>query len=249
MGLSEVTFRESTPRVMRASLAQIARSHTLRCDAKQAERRYQELDRLLSQIPNLTLGSVLPRPFIKGAQPVYSEELDGDGTPVISTMAIQGLSINVEACRLARQVDFGPANIRQPRLNDVLLTLDGGVSIGKPALFTFAETFAIDSHVAILRDVVIDPRLLVYLLASPIGQAQFQRAESGASGQTGVTEDDVRRFRFPSIEPGAAESAVADLEASRAEVRKAREAAQAQETEAWKQFVKATWASVNHQDS
>lgn len=34
-------------------------------------------------------------------------------------------------------------------------------------------------------------------VASPIGQLQFNRAESGASGQTSVTEEDLRRFRFP----------------------------------------------------
>ncbi|GAG19405.1 unnamed protein product, partial [marine sediment metagenome] len=101
---------------------------------------------------------------------------------------------------------------RKPRPGDVLLTMDGGTSIGKPVLFDLEDDFATDSHVAILRPVGLDPKLLVYLLASQLGQLQFQQAESGASGQTAVTEADVRRFRFPILDESLCSRITSDLE-------------------------------------
>jgi hypothetical protein len=93
---------------------------------------------------------------------------------------------------------------RKLRDGEVVLTTDGGTSIGKAAVFMMPKTdegepvdygFTVDSHVAILCPFGKSPPLLAYLLGSPMGQLQFQRAESGASGQTAVSEDDVRRFR------------------------------------------------------
>jgi len=88
-------------------------------------------------------------------------------------------------------------NFRFIQILLILLSVDGGTSIGKTVLFDLEGNYTIDSHVTILRPVGIDPLVIVYLLASPMGQLQFQRAESGASGQTSVTEDDIRRFKFP----------------------------------------------------
>ena len=137
-------------------------------------------------------------PFVKGNQPQYLEVATDESVPVINTLSIQDLSLHPEHCRHIRREDFDLlAPQRKVRLNDVLLTVDGGVSIGKPCRFDFDEEYTIDSHVAILRPVSISPIVLVYLLASPLGQMQFRRAESGASGQTAVTEADIRRFVFP----------------------------------------------------
>jgi restriction endonuclease S subunit len=193
--------QESAPFVMRASLSLISKSHTLRCDAKQAEIRFSEYDLFITNVDHLYLGDYLPKAFIKGAQPKYIEALEPEGVPVISTICIQQLAIHKELCRYITQEDYDALEEeRQPRIGDVLVTVDGGTSIGKPVYFDIDEDFAVDSHVAILRPVGLDPKLLVYLLASPLGQIQFQQAESGASGQTGVTEDDIRRFRFPVID-------------------------------------------------
>ena len=76
--------------------------------------------------------------------------------------------------------------------------MDGGVSIGKPLHFTSCQEMTMDSHIVALRPDGIGPLSLAYLLASPLCQIQFRQAESGASGQTSVTEDDVRRFKIPS---------------------------------------------------
>lgn len=104
----------------------------------------------------------------------------------------------VSDCRYITEEDFDdiPENRRLKR-DDVLLTMDGGTSIGKTAVFNFTGNYTIDSHVAILRPHGISAKALAYLLASPLGQLQFKKAESGASGQTSVTEDDLRRFVFP----------------------------------------------------
>lgn len=219
MALMPNLQREKMPMAMTASLRLVSQSHTLRCDAKQAERRFSEFGRFISSAEHFSLGDFLPKPFVKGCQPNYIETPGPTGVLVISTITIQRLSIQKELCRFITYDDYEALdNARKPKKSDVLLTMDGGTSIGKPALFDFDEDYAIDSHVAILRPVGLDPKLLVYLLASPLGQIQFQRAESGASGQTAVTEEDIRRFRFPLIDEQAICEIVANVDAQRAEL-------------------------------
>jgi hypothetical protein len=119
----------------------------------------------------------------------------------------------------------------------VLLTVDGGTSIGKPVLFDLSGDWAVDSHVAILRPVGLDAALLVYLLASPLGQLQFQRAESGASGQTSVTETDLRRFRFPHLATDVAREAVRAVTEAAREAARLRTAAATTLEEGWEDFL------------
>lgn len=226
-----------TPRIMSATLGTVAKSLTLRCDARQSEDRFSTFDAWISTVPHFTLGELLPAPIVKGAQPEYSDSATG-GIPVISTMAIQNLQIDTAACRMAATVDYGINGARKPREHDVLLTVDGGPSIGKPVRFDLVGDWAVDSHVAILRPQGLDPNMLVYLLASPIGQLQFQRAESGASGQTAVTEDDIRRFRFPKLDPAIAATALGDVDKARAEAARLRKEAEATEAGGWEEFLK-----------
>jgi hypothetical protein len=229
--------REKTPLVMRGSLSLIAKSHTLRCDAKQAERRFEEFEAFISSIDHFCLGDFIPNSFSKGSQPNYNESLEPDGVPVISTIVIQQLGIRTELCRYVTSEDFDALDeSRKPRKGDVLLTMDGGPSIGKPVLFDMDDDYANDSHVAILRPEGLDPRYLVYLLASPIGQVQFQRAESGASGQTAVTEDDVRRFRFPVISDEKIQYVVSQLDSGRCEIAELLAKLRDKEHQAWAAF-------------
>ena len=188
--------REAFPIVTKTSLKRVARTHSLRCDSRQSESRFIELDSLLDKQETCFLGDFLPNPIVKGSQPNYLQE--GDGIPVINTLSVQKMQINIESCRRISLDDFDclPSN-RKLRQGDVVLTMDGGTSIGKVALFDLDGEFCTDSHVAILRPVGISPSALVFLLASPLGQIQFQRFESGASGQTAITEEDLRRFRLP----------------------------------------------------
>ena len=116
--------------------------------------------------------------------------------------------------------------------------MDGGTNIGKPVLFDLDEDYAIDSHVAILRPFGIDPRYVVYLLACPLGQIQFNRAESGASGQTSVTEEDIRRFRFPVINSERVEGIVDEFQQQRAEIAKLAQELSAKEEQSWGGFYK-----------
>jgi hypothetical protein len=194
-------------------------------------------DEYISSVDHFYLGDYLPDAFIKGSQPKYLETLEPNGVPVISTLAIQQMSIRIDQCRFIAQEDFEIMDDdRKPKHKDVLLTVDGGTSIGKPVLFDLDDDYAIDSHVAILRPVGLDPRMLVYLLASPLGQLQFQRAESGASGQSGVTEEDIRRFRFPSMSDEAVESIVTSIERSREELADLAAQLKEKEYQVWKEF-------------
>ena len=72
------------------------------------------------------------------------------------------------------------ASERARYITGIVLTVDGGTSIGKPSLFTLVEDFTVDTHVVIIRPKEISPLAVVYLLASPLGQMQFRRAESGS---------------------------------------------------------------------
>jgi hypothetical protein len=222
---------------MRSGLGDVAESYSFRCDAKQAERRFRDFDRWIGGVAHFVLGDVLPERIVKGSQPVYT---DGAvvGVAVITTMAIQNLSVDPAVCRIAEGVDYGDGNVRRPRMGDVLLTVDGGTSIGKAVVFDLPGDYAVDSHVAILRPVGLDPVVLVHLLASPLGQLQFQRAESGASGQTAVTEEDIRRFRFPLLDPDVQARAIADVREARAKALGLREEADAFEQKGWEAFLK-----------
>ena len=228
------------PVIMNTRLSIAARSHTLRCDAKQAERRFRDFDQFIRSVPHYQLGGVLPKSFVKGKQPQYLESIDPAGIPVVSTLAIQDLQIQVELCRYIADEDYQELeDERIPKMGDVLLTMDGGPSIGKPALFDLEGDYAVDSHIAILRPVGLSPQWLVYLLASPLGQVQFQRAESGASGQTGVTEDDVRRFLFPSVSDAEVSRIVALVDQERSEARRLIAEAERREEVGWQAVVEA----------
>jgi len=234
----KVDFQKAkTPAALRTSLKAIGKSHCLRCDAKQAEPRFALFENFISSVKSFCLGDYLPQPFIKGSQPKYLESLEPNGVPVISTLAIQNMRIIVEACRYISQEDYDRMEEpRKPKQRDVLLTLDGGTSIGKPVLFDLEDEFAVDSHVAILRPVRLDPRLLVYLLASPLGQVQFNQAESGASGQTAVTEEDVRRFRFPVIKGGDEQQIIKDFEKASRRISRLEKRLKEAEELAWNRF-------------
>jgi len=227
--------KERFPIVRKGSLKGIAGSHSLRCDSKQFEKRFEELDTLFSTMETFYLGEFLPEPIVKGVQPNY---IDGtDGVPVINTLSVQNLQINIEDCRYIVEEDYIKiSENRKLKKEDVLLTMDGGTSIGKAVLFNLDGDFTVDSHVAILRPSGISSKALVYLLASPIGQLQFQRAESGASGQTAVTEEDLRRFRFPKAMLTKIDDIVNDLDKKRNRINKFRKKLNSIEKNIWSEF-------------
>lgn len=220
----------------KVQILDIAKTHSLRCDSKQFEVRFAEIIKILSSEDSFFLGELLPHPLIKGGQPSY---IDGaDGIPVINTLSIQQLSINISDCRYIAEEDFDdiPENRRLKR-DDVLLTMDGGTSIGKTAVFDFPGNYTVDSHVAILRPCGISAKALAYLLASPLGQLQFKKAESGASGQTSITEDDLRRFVFPKSLLTNIEELVKQLDSSRERIRIKRKKLEEEENAAWEKFL------------
>lgn len=117
--------------------------------------------------------------------------------------------------------------------------MDGGTSIGKSAIFDLDDNFTVDSHVAIIRPVGISEKAMAYLLASPMGQLQFNKAESGASGQTAVTEEDLRRFQFPSALLKNIEDLAEDLDKKRKKINEKKKALEKEEFEACGIFLSA----------
>ena len=69
-----------------------------------------------------------------------------------------------------------------------------------------------------------------------LGQLQFELAESGASGQTAVTEDDVRRFRFPRVHTEKLIELVRKLDETRQNIAAERQSLANREREAWEAF-------------
>lgn len=222
------------PRRCTSSLALVATSHALRFDAKYADPNWIKACDRVREAGHFQLGDFLPHPFVKGKQPVYMEPPADDAVLVVNTASIQRLAIHRSECKHISLEDYKALDpLRQLGLEDVLLTVDGGVSIGKPVLFDLDEPATMDSHVVVLRPAGLAPLSLVYLLASPLGQLHFRRAESGASGQTGVTEDDVRRFVFPREILATIEQTAKQIQKVRDEVAAKRARLDEEEEEAW----------------
>ncbi|MEQ1636685.1 MAG: hypothetical protein ABL903_08325 [Methylococcales bacterium] len=76
----------------------------------------------------------------------------------------------------------------------------------------------------------------MYLLASPIGQLQFQRFESGASGQTAVTEEDLRRFRIPKSALSRLENEVENVDKEKMRIEASRPQLDKDEEKMWDCF-------------
>jgi len=217
----------------------IATNYALRCDAKYADSEFLAIDKKIRVGGFFELGDMLPVPFAKGSQPDSLDQPTEDSVPVINTLSIQNLSIRAEDCRHITRDDFDSlSSERKLKKGDVLLTVDGGVSIGKVALFDSTKDFTIDSHVVVLRPEGLSSLALVYLLASPLAQMQFRRAESGASGQTTVTEDDVRRFIFPRSLLKTIDQVTATIESERREIIKQRQTLDKKEALLWKHLDK-----------
>jgi len=235
----------------KSSLLQVAENLSLRCDAKQSEPRFLDLERFFREQETVFLNAYLPEPFVKGVQPNYLDEPGEDGSAyVVNTLSVQNLKISAPACRWILLQNY--KSLTEGRMlkdGDVVLTVDGGTSIGKSAVFSSGDFKAqlgldeddslfvtVDSHVAILRPEGVSPEALVYLLSSPIGQAQFQKAESGASGQTAVSESDIRAFKFPKLTPEKISVAVMQLKESLEQVALLEKEAEATRINGWKSF-------------
>jgi hypothetical protein len=214
---------KDSPKVFASSLSLISTNYAYRCDAKYADNSVRDVLAKVEKAGCFVLGDYLPQPFVKGIQPDYLDQSIDESVPVISTLAIQNLMINESDCRHITREDYDKlTDERKLKKGDVLLTVDGGVSIGKACLFDLDAEHTMDSHVVVLRPVGLSALALVYLLASPLGQMQFRRAESGASGQTTVTEDDVRRFVFPQALLSTIDKIAVQIETERRRIAKER---------------------------
>lgn len=218
-------------------LSEIAQSHSLRCDSRYYLPDFVSEEKSIRSGSYLELGSFFPQPLVKGTQPANIDTPTEDSVPVINTASIQNLSVDMTLARHITAEDYDKlSSDRQLATNDVLLTVDGGVSIGKTAMFDGTCKATVDSHILVLRPSGIEPLTLMYLLASPVAQRQFVRFESGASGQTSVTEDDIRRFVFATDFVDAVHEAVPNIEQRRKEIAEERQRLNQEEARIWDFF-------------
>ena len=76
-----------------SSLSLIAMNYAYRCDAKFADESVRSVLKKIEEAGFFMLGEYLPQPFAKGIQPDYLDQPTDDSVRVISTLAIQHLSI------------------------------------------------------------------------------------------------------------------------------------------------------------
>lgn len=225
------------PTLHYGSLSLTASHHAMRCDAKYAAGEYVALEKKIRSEAYFELGDYLPLPFVKGSQPKYLDLPNEESVQVVNTLSIRNLRINLDHCRPISKEDFDALNEeRKLKKNDVLLSVDGGVSIGKSAMVTDPEVGTVDSHICILRPEGIGSSDLMYLLACPLAQTQFKRAESGASGQTTVTEDDIRRFIFPKAIMSGLSKLVEEIEKERAGIAMEQQILDKREAAVWQKL-------------
>lgn len=190
--------RENSDISSECNLGNIAEKYSLRCDAKQNIQYYKDIIDLLNTIPNIKLSDLFDNAFIKGKQPVYLNDQEEDGNNIISTIAIQDHKILIENCKktsLERYNEYDDA--LKPQVGDILITLDGAVSVGKTVFFDLDDNYGIDSHIGIIRigDNNI-AKLISYLLGSKFGETQFRLFESGATSMS-LNEIDLRQIKLP----------------------------------------------------
>lgn len=86
----------------------------------------------------------------------------------------------------------------QVKKNDILVSSTGYVSLGKVAVHDREEIVVVDWHVSVLRlKAGYDPYFVTYFLRSHLGQIQFEKWFSGASGQIDIWPDDLNQFIVP----------------------------------------------------
>jgi hypothetical protein len=192
LSLADLTFDK-------VSLAQCARSSTLRIDA-----RFHRSD-LQSTLINLqgrdcvSLESLLLEDLCKNSQPtILPVEEEGCDGRVVATGSIQAGQVVFELTKFTTDEDIENAGRCRIAVYDVLVTMDGEGSIGKAAVFEDDYPAVPDSHVGILRFSSADIAFAVScFLNSSLGQAQFLSSTTGATGQTQISRADLLGIQIP----------------------------------------------------
>jgi len=80
---------------------------------------------------------------------------------------------------------------------DVLVSSIGKGSIGKINLFNLEKRCATVSEVNILRNIQVDPYVLLFFLRSKYGQSQIKREITGATGQLHLNKENLANIEVP----------------------------------------------------
>lgn len=180
-------------------LVNISNRYCFRCDAKQEQSYFKKVLKILNKIKITEFEELFQGEFVKGKQPQYLSDPEEEGVPIISTLAIQDLCLVKEACKkIFYEVYEKIPNELKPMKSDILITLDGAVSVGKPLLYNEEEDYGIDSHIGIVRTKKekYDPEIVALILGSELCQAQFRMYESGATSHS-INEVELRKLKIP----------------------------------------------------
>lgn len=157
----------------------------------------RELRGLLASTSTVPMGSLLAEGPFKRSQPeiVRDEESTETMPYVVATVALQDGQV-VKA--LGKPSTSSSVAVLPLSRGDLLVAMDGVGSLGKAAIFASDDEATVDSHVSVSRTLKakVAPALACYLNSS-FGRVQTETLMTGATGQTGLSVDELASLPIP----------------------------------------------------
>lgn len=181
-------------------------ANTPRYDAEFLDPRHSDLDAYVKQIKDtMNFDSAPIDELCYAFRGKTADTYVDDGYPILKVRNITGRGIDWETEFV--EPDFYFANEElHIKPNDILLTSTGDGTIGRVDMSEDDKEAMPDGHVTIIRvkqeqQSRISSTYLSFYLRSSIGQTQMQRLETGSTGQTELSESEVKKIQivFPRI--------------------------------------------------
>lgn len=139
--------------------------------------------------------TVCAEPIRRGKPSDYDE--NGE-VKIVKTVDLKNSYIDYDNCLRVSHIFLEDSPNEAVKKNDVLVASTGYVSLGKVDIHERDELIVVDRHVSVLRlKKKYDPCFVAYFLRSHLGQIQFEKWFSGASGQIDIWPSDLNEFLIP----------------------------------------------------
>jgi restriction endonuclease S subunit len=157
--------------------------------------KYAALKKMQEKYAVERLENVCAEPIRRGKPSEYDEKGE---IKIIKTVDLKSTHIDYDNCLKVSRTFVEQFPNEQLKKNDILVSSTGYVSLGKVAVHDREEIVVVDRHVSVLRlKAGYDPYFVTYFLRSHLGQIQFEKWFSGASGQIDIWPDDLNQFILP----------------------------------------------------
>jgi len=158
--------------------------------------RHGILNELSDLFRTVNLDTACGEPIFRGDQPIY----DDNGTKlVLKTVDLRNDYIDYDNALRVSEDFFNSRPATHVQRGDIIVAATGFVSMGKIDVYELDEPAMISGELLAIRvNEGYDPYFLCYYLRSYLGQIQFDKWFSGASGQIHLYEPDLAHFQIPS---------------------------------------------------